>query len=536
MDALSIIDRKTQVVAAAPANPVKKNEQEFGKVLKEKQQTHQPQENKPQERKEVDKQSQLSANSQDKQAVAHDCKTGKTEMTQEKAGSEEPSAEVVEESGLFAETNPQPQVKVLHTLVELKKMIAAVAQDNSAEQAESFNTIEKLLTDLVGQLESTELSGEQVLAGVDLSSLAEEVKSLDNDSDHEALLEQLVAAIAEQLTEETSLSENGELAAAMGVEPQPQHATPVIMENLAQARQLLQRAFASVVSQKSIGADAATVAENVAEVEPSGEESSSAMAELVEQIDPRFAGLLKSRPEQRPVQQTQPVKEPTLLHNSKQPAGVNQGGSAVQIPSAEEQVKAPNVETIQLSGAAAKLTQQAAHNLQSHAQPQVQGLEMNKAMPQTQTIQLASGQHVAESQIFDQVVTQISGSVNGESGRMVLRLQPAELGSLKLELVVEGDRIRANIHAQSQQVQEVLERNLPQLRNALAEQGLKIDQFQVNVDQRQPGGQFENSAQHHNQGSEKQPGWQQQGLEPEEQFIPLAHLMQNGGGGISLHV
>ena len=77
----------------------------------------------------------------------------------------------------------------------------------------------------------------------------------------------------------------------------------------------------------------------------------------------------------------------------------------------------------------------------------------NRVMPEVPTVQLPSGQQVAESQIFDQVVTHISGSQNGESGRMVLRLQPAELGSLKLELMVEGDRVRANLHAQTQQVQ-----------------------------------------------------------------------------------
>ncbi|NOQ41145.1 MAG: hypothetical protein GQ563_01400 [Desulfuromusa sp.] len=162
---------------------------------------------------------------------------------------------------------------------------------------------------------------------------------------------------------------------------------------------------------------------------------------------------------------------------------------------------------------------------------------MNRAVASNPVVQLASGQQVAESQIFDQVVTQLSGSINGESGRMVLRLQPAELGSLKLELMIEGDRIRVNLHAQSQQVQEVLERNLPQLRNALAELGLKIDQFQVTIDKNHDQqNQFENLAQQQqNRDSEKQPDWHND-LEPEEQIIPLAHLMQNGGGGISLHV
>ncbi|MFN2258161.1 MAG: flagellar hook-length control protein FliK, partial [Desulfuromonadaceae bacterium] len=97
----------------------------------------------------------------------------------------------------------------------------------------------------------------------------------------------------------------------------------------------------------------------------------------------------------------------------------------------------------------------------------------------------AASQQVADSQIFDQVVTHLSGSDKGDMGRMVLRLHPAELGSLRIELMVEGDRIRANLHAQTQQVQEVLERNLGQLRHSLAEQGLKIDHFQVSSDTRQ---------------------------------------------------
>ena len=240
--------------------------------------------------------------------------------------------------------------------------------------------------------------------------------------------------------------------------------------------------------------------------------------------------------------QAQLAKEPIQLHNSKQQMELNQNESVVPL-SPEEFVEQKQSDEVfqRLDGTAKRmmenLTHQAHRNLQPQGQPPVQGLEMNRAMPQPPIVQLANGYQVAESQIFDQVVTRISGSFNGESGRMVLRLQPAELGSLKLELIVEGDRIRANLHAQSHQVQEVLERNLPQLRNALAEQGLKIDQFQVNIDKNHDQqNQFENPAQQqqHND-SAKQPS-RRRNHEPEEQIVSLAHLMQKGGGGISLHV
>jgi flagellar hook-length control protein FliK len=258
-----------------------------------------------------------------------------------------------------------------------------------------------------------------------------------------------------------------------------------------------------------------------------------------EDIDPRFAGLLKPRNE-KPVAQTQsPIKDVAQLHGSQK----QEFHQAEELATALEEGlgQKPTVESTQLSGVAAKqvldqLVQPAHHNLQSQGQVHPQGFDAVKGMPQTPTVQLSNGYQIPESQIFDQVVTQISGSVNGESGRMVLRLQPAELGSLKLDLKIEGDRVQAHLHAQTHQVQEVLERNLPQLRSALAEQGLKIDQFLVNVDQRQAEGQFDGQAQYQHQGSERRSDWNQQDHVNEEQMIPLAHLMQNGGGGISLHV
>ena len=250
-------------------------------------------------------------------------------------------------------------------------------------------------------------------------------------------------------------------------------------------------------------------------------------------IDPRFAGLLNPRTENCSARQVQ-------SHSLRQQVEQNQGESAVPVFPEEMSEQKQSGELSQRPNGSAKqvldnLAQLESRNLQPQGHLPVQGLEANKALASSPVVQLTSGQQVPESQIFDQVVTQISGSVNGESGRMVLRLQPAELGSLKIELIVEGDRVRANLHAQTQQVQEVLERNLPQLRNALIEQGLKIDQFLVSVDKdHDQQGQFENLQQQNN-SSEKQPNWHKD-PELEEHIIPLAHLMQNGGGGISLHV
>ncbi len=538
MHALSMIDMGMKTSdAVAPAKPMSKDEPQFGKGLNGKQQAQQRHESEP-----VDRQLRTAESSSEEPVVARNHKAG---MKQEATGEKELSNEIVVEKSIqvMDEVNPQQQVKVQHTLIDLLKVMT---QGESTEIAESPDRIETLLTDLVQQLESTELHGEQVLAGVDLSTLAAELQSLNEEPNSEELLAQLVTQVEEQL--EAGFLANDELVAATVAEPQQQNVVsenviPVVVENLGQARQILQQAIDSVTPQKLAAAEAVVAVENVATEEQPIEEVIFSVEEVTEEIDPRFAGLLKPRTENRSDQQVRSTKEPVQLHSSRQQMRQNQSEPVVQVFQEEVVEQEQSAEISQrLDGTAKQVLENLAllgqRNLQSPGQPQVQGLEMNKVTAPNPVVQLASGQQVAESQIFDQVVTQLSGSINGESGRMVLRLQPAELGSLKIELMVEGDRVRANLHAQSQQVQEVLERNLPQLRSALAEQGLKIDQFQVTTDKNHDQqNQFENLAQQQqDDGSEKQPGWHQQNQDPDEQIIPLAHLMQNGGGGINLHV
>ncbi len=179
-------------------------------------------------------------------------------------------------------------------------------------------------------------------------------------------------------------------------------------------------------------------------------------------------------------------------------------------------------------------------DLPLHQAPQVAGAARQQAQPGEiavpRLMQLPSGQHVAESQLVDQVVTHLAGSSNGETGRMRLRLQPAELGSVRLDLIVDGDRLRAHLQAQTQQVQEVLERHLPQLREALQQQGLKIDEFRVDVqsDQDQAAEQrfaWQQQQQGHSSQGQRQDDWQ-----PAELGIPLQPLLQTAEGGISLRV
>lgn len=60
-----------------------------------------------------------------------------------------------------------------------------------------------------------------------------------------------------------------------------------------------------------------------------------------------------------------------------------------------------------------------------------------------------------------------------------LRLHPEELGSLQIQLKIVDDKAQLSVVTTNQQVRQIIESNLPQLRHALSEQGIQLGQTHV---------------------------------------------------------
>lgn len=527
MQALAMIDmapQKPEVVA--PVKGRGKSEQSFDKVFNAKQDA--------QSVREYDAEEQSELESLPAQENLGDEKVQDAEFVAITANDVAFTEETLQSETCVS----APQGKVQQALVTLMKSVGRQSSDET-----TVEDLELLVNDFIQQLDHADLHGEQVLAGVDLSALTKELDAFKGQENQDIQLQNLVDELKEQLVAVFSGTEN----VAVKKTPVAASQQPVVEEmNLSQMRQVLQQAI-DVVTRQQRAVETNTV-DTGSEVEQQAVENvAQVLSDTSEEADPdpRFAGLLKPRGENGLRQQKPASNEQSVMLNGKdQVVEQKQGDSTVQTMPEAKMVQSSAAETELSSDSSAKrmqmmdtLIQQTTRHQQPHGQAVPQNaVDVRGGVPQTPVVQLASGQAVTDGQVFDQVVTHLSGSFNGESGRMVLRLQPAELGSLRLEMKIEGDRIQANLQAQNQQVQEVLERNLPQLRSALAEQGLKIDQFQVNIDRQQQGGQFENLAQQQQeQNSRKQPSWQRD-MDVDEKVVPLAHLMQNGGGGISLHV
>ena len=97
------------------------------------------------------------------------------------------------------------------------------------------------------------------------------------------------------------------------------------------------------------------------------------------------------------------------------------------------------------------------------------------------SLRLPAGLIVPDTAVMDQVLAHLSLQRRLASTTVHLRLNPQELGELRMEIKVEQDNIKAHIIAQNPQAQEMIDRHLPRLREALELQGLNLQQVSVTL-------------------------------------------------------
>ena len=99
----------------------------------------------------------------------------------------------------------------------------------------------------------------------------------------------------------------------------------------------------------------------------------------------------------------------------------------------------------------------------------------------TSTLQLPSGVTVPGETVVDQMIAHFSVNKRLESGIVNLKLNPQELGELRMEIKITQDNIKAHIIAQNPQAQEMIGLHLTRLRDALEQQGLHLQHVEVTV-------------------------------------------------------
>ncbi len=102
----------------------------------------------------------------------------------------------------------------------------------------------------------------------------------------------------------------------------------------------------------------------------------------------------------------------------------------------------------------------------------------NRKAESGMTAKSSSGKGAETVNIKD-VVGTVKIMVSSRTNEMVMKLAPEHLGKLEIKLKKEGDKITGRFKVDSLQAKALIESQLPQLKEGLAEQGVQIEEFTI---------------------------------------------------------
>jgi len=123
------------------------------------------------------------------------------------------------------------------------------------------------------------------------------------------------------------------------------------------------------------------------------------------------------------------------------------------------------------------------HNQNQHISFHHMFKELKNNIPTNSNERFANGQ-VQESlrnSVLNQITEHASLIITDDKSEMVLQLYPENLGKLSLRVATEGEAMIAKLTTESMQVKQMIEANLSQLKEALANQGIHVQSFSVSV-------------------------------------------------------
>lgn len=161
-----------------------------------------------------------------------------------------------------------------------------------------------------------------------------------------------------------------------------------------------------------------------------------------------------------------------------QPASKDEGAQAQDRQQGNEAAAQSQVGAGQTAALTTTLTgEQTSTFVQSLAAAQTPAAQ--PATDTAKTLTLPSGAVVREGEVMQQVLERFQVSHRPLDTQINIKLHPAELGELKIDLTVKEGSIRANVVAQSQHAQEIIEKNMPKLRSVLEDQGFTVEHITV---------------------------------------------------------
>jgi flagellar hook-length control protein FliK len=111
---------------------------------------------------------------------------------------------------------------------------------------------------------------------------------------------------------------------------------------------------------------------------------------------------------------------------------------------------------------------------------------LTQSLPQSavtvsQPVIVTPSSQMYEESVMNQVAERFQINNRNQETQINIKLHPVELGELKIELNMKDGNIRAHVIAQTGQVQQILEKNMPRLKEMLQDQGMQIEEILVST-------------------------------------------------------
>lgn len=375
------------------------------------------------------------------------------------------------------------------------------------EPAARGRTFEKVLT------ERPKETADDELRRLEREAAADESNSLTTEDQAQEEVAAEVVAEVEESAESAEESQEDEPAVAAGVIVAPLVVLPELPQGIEPV------AESEIVESESvqIGAD----------VETQSAPQVVAAATVVDVVTPAAAGLEGVSPvdetnsdSRSAVEATTPhvrsstktaddlatalAEEPTESHNDE-----SSGESTIELIGSDDDANNSEVDlrAIQDASIAAQATDQskpeAAGITRSDSSQSVSPINTTAASASPQpttrlptemlvdpTARPAAAEQpvtVDSARLLHRVARAFAAAQDG-SGEVRLRLSPPELGALRLDVRVQDGTLVARLETETSAARTALIDNLPALRERLAEQGVRIERFEVNLTQRDASG------------------------------------------------
>ncbi len=96
-------------------------------------------------------------------------------------------------------------------------------------------------------------------------------------------------------------------------------------------------------------------------------------------------------------------------------------------------------------------------------------------------VQTGTAEQPDQAAQVEQIVRAMQSSLSRGGGRVTLQLSPPELGRLRVQMQIRGSDLTASFDTENEAAQTLLQNSLPQLRQALASQGLRLVDASVQI-------------------------------------------------------